>query len=48
MKKATIIGLRLCLAFVLRATIALVHEPKLKHGFGIELRRSVVFHLLSI
>jgi hypothetical protein len=31
MKKTIIIGLRLILAFVLMATIALAHEPKLEY-----------------
>ena len=31
MKKATIIGLSLSLAFILMATIALAHEPKLEY-----------------
>lgn len=38
MRKATIIGLSLGLTFVLTATIALAHGPKLEQGFGIEFK----------
>jgi len=38
MRKVTIIGLSLGSAFVLTATIALAHEPKLEQGFGIEFK----------
>lgn len=38
MRKATIIGLSLGLAFALMATISLAFEPKLEPGFRIEFK----------